>query len=387
MIEAAMYVALGVLAAGLVALVLIPPFWRRAVRLNRRDIEMTLPMTRAEIAADKDQLRAGFAVSLRKLETTVERLETKLAAREVELGQKREIVTHLTSESSVSAQGLGVLETERDQLLTTLATRDRQLAEADEARKSAEKRIVEIEGRLDAARQQIEAVIAEREAQKLEFVARDTELGNLRGQIAAATRSAGDDVVSEMAELRTALASEQVRREAAIEQVRAAEAGRRAMDVETKAGAVAQSALREQLAEATGRIEALSARLVEAEATSMGVAVLRDEKTALQARVAALEATHLRIEASSEPSASDTAAMRRKLLEIGEAVARLAAPAALPAPSLPASEPIPALMEMSSIVSMLPAPAGVPGERSTGTIAPISLAERIRALQQTSQAG
>jgi len=43
-IEAAMYVALGVLATGLAALIILPPFWRRAVRLTRRDIEMTLPM-------------------------------------------------------------------------------------------------------------------------------------------------------------------------------------------------------------------------------------------------------------------------------------------------------------------------------------------------------
>ncbi|MBZ9936590.1 hypothetical protein LB518_09810 [Mesorhizobium sp. BR1-1-16] len=386
MIEAVMYVALGVLSAGLVALVLIPPFWRRAVRLNRRDIEMTLPMTGAEIAADKDQLRAGFAVSLRQLESTVERLETRVAAREVELGQKREIITHLTSESSVSAQGLGVLETERDQLLTTLATRDRQLAEADDAHKAAEKRILDIEGRLDAARQQIEAVIAEREAQKLELVARETELGNLRDRIAVATGLAGDAgaVASEMAELRTALASERVRREAAMEEVRAAEAGRRAVDVEAKAGAVALSAVHEQLAEATSRIEALSTRLVEAEANSMSLAVLRDENTAMQARFAALEAANLRIEASSDTPEGETAALRRKLLEIGDAVARLAAPA------LPASNAaMAALPERSSIVSMLPAPAGLPSsdERSARAMGPIGLAERIRALQQTSQAG
>jgi len=385
-IEAVMYMALGVLSAGLVALVLIPPFWRRAVRLNRRDIEMTLPMTEAEIAADKDQLRAGFAVSLRQLESTVERLEGRVAAREVELGQKREIITHLTSESSVSAQGLGVLETERDQLLTTLATRDRQLAEADEAHKAAEKRILDIEGRLDAARQQIEAVIAEREAQKLELVARGTELGNLRDRIAVTTGLAGDAgaVASEMAELRTALASERVRREAAMEEVRAAEAERRAADVEAKAGAVALSAVREQLAEATSRIEALSTRLVEAEANSMSLAALRNENTAMQARFAALEAANLRIEASSDTPEAETAALRRKLLEIGDAVARLAAP------TLPASNAaMAALPERSSIVSMLPSPVGPPAsdERPARAMGPIGLAERIRALQQTSQAG
>ena len=45
-----MYFALGILSAGIVALVLGPPLWRRALRLTRRDMKRTLPMTRAEIA-------------------------------------------------------------------------------------------------------------------------------------------------------------------------------------------------------------------------------------------------------------------------------------------------------------------------------------------------
>ena len=63
MIESMMFYALGVLSAGIVALLVAPPLWRRAVRLNHRAIEQTLPMTHAEIQAEKDQIRASFAVS------------------------------------------------------------------------------------------------------------------------------------------------------------------------------------------------------------------------------------------------------------------------------------------------------------------------------------
>ena len=56
-----MYFALGLLAAGLLALVVTPAIWRRAMRLARARIEAGVPLTRAEIDADKDQLRAGFA--------------------------------------------------------------------------------------------------------------------------------------------------------------------------------------------------------------------------------------------------------------------------------------------------------------------------------------
>ncbi len=413
MIEAAMYGALGVLTTSLLALILIPPFWRRAVRLNRRDIEASLPITRAEIDAYRDQLRAGFAVSTRQLEQTIETLDERLAGRAVELGQKQQIIAHLTNESSISTEGLRLLEKERDLLTTTLATRDLQLTEADEARKAAEKRILDIEARLEAARQQLEIVVAEREAQKHAEALRDAELATLRGELAASARAAGDGgaLVMQLAELKTALASEQMRREVAIDEARAAEAARRAFDVELHAGSVALAGLREQLADARAQREALSARLVEAEAASAGAAALRDDNTALRARLAALEAAASRPAPSGAAPIADSAELRQTLLEIGEAVARLAASPAttgpapasalpapvlaapvLPAPVLPAPTPVtadpvaPAAAEPAGIVAVLPPPQGAPppAERPAP---PRGLAERIRALQQSSKAG
>lgn len=364
-----MYAALGLLTAALVALMLIPPFWRRAVRLNRREIEATLPMTRAEINADKDQLRAGFAVSTRKLETTVERLEAKVAEREVELGQKREIIAHLTAQGSLSAQGIGVLEKGREELLATLHRRDAQIAETDEARKLAERRVGEIEARLDAARQQLEAMVGEREAERLELVARDTELGNLRDRIAAAkTADNAESRADALAELRTQLASAEVRREAALEERHASEAARRALDVELRAGAIALAAAREELVEARSRIDTLSARLADAEAAR-----------------ASLEAANARLSAPREPppATGESAALRLKLVEIGEAVAKLAAPAALPPPATDET-----VADGASIVPLsAPLPAIVATAEQPPAPRPKGLAERIRALQQTSKAG
>ena len=39
----------------------LPPVWRRAVRLTRRGIEASLPLTRQEMQASRDQLRAAQA--------------------------------------------------------------------------------------------------------------------------------------------------------------------------------------------------------------------------------------------------------------------------------------------------------------------------------------
>jgi chromosome segregation ATPase len=80
MIEYALLVAVGFLLAGLLALLFAGPFWRRAVRLTTKRLEATMPMSPADIQADKDQLRAEYAVEIRRLEMAYER-EKEHAAR------------------------------------------------------------------------------------------------------------------------------------------------------------------------------------------------------------------------------------------------------------------------------------------------------------------
>lgn len=78
-IENVMYLVLGALAAGLLALLVLPAVWRRAVRLTRKRIEAATPMTMAEFRADKDRLRAEFALETRRLELTIENLRARLS--------------------------------------------------------------------------------------------------------------------------------------------------------------------------------------------------------------------------------------------------------------------------------------------------------------------
>jgi chromosome segregation ATPase len=71
-IEQAIYFALGFIVAALLALAILPAFWRRAYRLTRRDLEAQLPVSPRDIAAERDQLRAKFAVERRQLELAVD---------------------------------------------------------------------------------------------------------------------------------------------------------------------------------------------------------------------------------------------------------------------------------------------------------------------------
>src|SRR5690606_26554491 len=102
-IENIMYFALGLLVAGLVSLIILPAVWKRAVRLTKRRIEAATPISMAEFRADKDQLRAEFALSTRRLEINVETLRKRLAEQLGEFNQKR--------------SDFGQLKAERDQHL------------------------------------------------------------------------------------------------------------------------------------------------------------------------------------------------------------------------------------------------------------------------------
>ncbi len=75
-----MIFALGFLVAGLVALAFAPAFWRRANRLTRRQLEMQIPLSVQEILAERDQLRAEFAVERCRLEQRTEHLDERHAA-------------------------------------------------------------------------------------------------------------------------------------------------------------------------------------------------------------------------------------------------------------------------------------------------------------------
>ena len=97
-IESIMYFALGALAASLLALLIMPAIWGRAVRLTKKRIEAATPVSLAEFRADKDQLRAEFALATRRLEMIIEGLRDKLAEQVAEGGRTTDALSQLNSE-------------------------------------------------------------------------------------------------------------------------------------------------------------------------------------------------------------------------------------------------------------------------------------------------
>ena len=98
MIESIMYFGGGFLVASLLAIILISFVHQRAVRLTQRRLADAIPVSMAEIQADKDHLRAEFALSSRRLEMAVEQLKAKATAQLTELARKTEAISLLKAE-------------------------------------------------------------------------------------------------------------------------------------------------------------------------------------------------------------------------------------------------------------------------------------------------
>ncbi len=111
MIESIMYFGIGFLLASLIGLVFSPLIHARAVRLTMRRLEAALPRSIAEIQAEKDQLRAEFAMSTRRLEMIIEQLKTKSTSQLAELGKKGDVINLLKVERDAQAVEINALKT------------------------------------------------------------------------------------------------------------------------------------------------------------------------------------------------------------------------------------------------------------------------------------
>ncbi|TIV95442.1 MAG: hypothetical protein E5V85_20875, partial [Mesorhizobium sp.] len=75
MVQSILFFALGFLCAVFLVSLIAPAVWRRAVVLTRRRLEASMPLTPAEILAEKDRVRAEFAMNTRRLEMNIKSLK------------------------------------------------------------------------------------------------------------------------------------------------------------------------------------------------------------------------------------------------------------------------------------------------------------------------
>jgi len=142
MIEWFMFGALGFFLGCLLALMLAPPLWNRAVKLTTRKLEATMPMSLAEIQADKDQLRAEFAIELRKVEVALDKAKEKAAYELIEANKRRVQMQMLEAD----LHGVkGQLQESQNANRVLQQTIKRRLPDLDARLKTAKKALAELE--------------------------------------------------------------------------------------------------------------------------------------------------------------------------------------------------------------------------------------------------
>jgi len=127
-LEAILYFVLGFLSAALLALMVAPAIWNRAVVLTKRRIESSIPLTLNEIQADKDQLRAEFAMSTRRLEMSVEELKNKASTQLIEVNRKRDELNKLDHQNKERYAEIRKLEARGLEVTQSLNEREGKLA-------------------------------------------------------------------------------------------------------------------------------------------------------------------------------------------------------------------------------------------------------------------
>lgn len=182
MLEGVLLFGLGFLSAALIALMISPAVWNRAVMLTKKRIEASVPLTLNEIQADKDQLRAEFAMSTRRLEMSVEELRERAANQVIEISRKRDELAKLSEESAERVRYVEEMESRSAELRAQLHDREERLVNADrrlqEARTELEEKAIEVE-RMRGRLSQTETDVASR---RIELVAKQTAMENLNDQ-------------------------------------------------------------------------------------------------------------------------------------------------------------------------------------------------------------
>src|SRR5258707_15786971 len=133
-----MFFGIGFLVASVVALGIIPLVHNRAVRLTMRRLEAATPLSMAEIQADKDQLRAEFAMSTRRLEMSVDQLKAKTTSQLAELGKKSDAINRLKLELGEKTAAIFALEAREKALRDQIRATEQEYTTKTQALRTAE---------------------------------------------------------------------------------------------------------------------------------------------------------------------------------------------------------------------------------------------------------
>jgi chromosome segregation ATPase len=376
MIEPIMYVAIGFLVACMLVIGIIPVVHARAVRLTTRRLEALTPMSMAEIQADKDQLRAEFAMSTRRLEMSVDQMKAKTTSQLAELGKRSEALGRVKLELSEKTAALFALEAKEKQLSEDLHETRQQRDEKTARLEETERLLGEAHAHLALLTSTANDSSMTVDNQRVELVTARAQIEVLKGQVESYDKESRD--------LHERLAIEAA----------AADATRHALQDEIAKNEVLANRVTElerQVVAQTTEAEVLGRRVEEllARVDEQGRReALESERVALEGRLKQAQAERDRLqgeimtvkreaEAARAAERTENTVLRERLNDVAAEVARLTA--VLEGPNSPIDSMLATEPGRANAVPL--APAAATGETQAGDGRRDSLADRIRALQ------
>ena len=350
-----MIAAAGFLAATLLSLLIIPAVNRRAERLARRRVEALFPLSITELTAEKDHLRAEFAVLQRRLERRseeafavkqesmeelgrramrIDAVETELKARDARIGE-------LERDLADTRQRLATAEESLEATQSSLsATRDT-LSALNTAHAKTLEELATTRGELGLTTTRLNAAQAELAAAQDRLAQRESSLGDAESRLNAALTD-GDARRIAISDLETRLATQTARadeferaaadrrNELSDERQRLADLARNLV-AEQERGLVLDHRLRTLEAERDQRASEVSI-------LNQALQAVRADRDALQGTLDERSSYLHTVEhdlatlrrnggGGSEALAAENAALRRRIDEVAEDILRAASPA------------------------------------------------------------
>lgn len=358
MIQTFLFFGLGFLTAAFIGLLFAPALRRRTERLTTRRIEARLPLTREEIQADKDRIRAEAALKQRKVEIELKAARGRIAEQMVELDRQRQALGSSGDVVLARDTRIAELEAEIEEMRATVAAHDEKVAHLEDRLVSEHAVAFSRKGELDRLSALYEDASLTSSSRQIEIVARETEIDRLATDLAA-LRNQRNETERKLRDVTADI-----------------KATREALKVETRKAEDANRRIERLLADLSDREDRLERREKEiarlkANAPTSDEPDAADkiaaERDRLEKKLATLTRENKKLKsqtASSKPVLEDDGKLRDQLHQLAAEMVNLTA--TLEGPQSPIRKAIEAA-------------------QASGEGLPVSLAERIRALREASE--
>lgn len=277
MIEQAMFFLGGVLTTCLITIFVANAVWRRAVRLTAKRVQAALPVSLAEIKADRDQLRAEFAMSARKLELAVEDLKRRSQTQLIDLAKKNDQLRLLLAEVKERTDTIRAMEENEQNHRAEFLKTEAQLGETVRALKEAEAKLADAHTTLVERDNTIGEARGVADSRRIEIAALQTNVARFEDQVADLKRTL-DNAETDRALKQVALAKAEVQLAEARSNIGSLEAKLAAADAAIKSQGEELGRLQSRLIEQSAQ---LTGHLSEADKMAARIQTLLKEREAL----------------------------------------------------------------------------------------------------------